>query len=293
MSRELCHKNQLLHSSRRVARCAIFTLLLLTPLSVALAQTPVLDSSDGDLVVVTLNIWHDQDRWPARLAVMLDTLRTLDPDVVFLQEVLQNDSLPNQAETLADSLGYTFVFVSVDPPGAPKRYGNAILTRHRIIETHEVKLKPLDDYRVAGHAHIDMDGRDLHAYVTHLHHTMEGAHIRAEQVQHLLTFIKETRGSGAILLGGDFNAAPDAPELRPILALMTDAYAAVHCDQVGVLVTTLNVAKGHTPRRIDYLFAELRELEPVASEVFLDSPTVEGLWASDHFGVWARFRRPE
>ena len=102
----------------------------------------------GDFTAATLNIWHDQGDWPARRAVILDTLRVLSPDVLFLQEVLEKEGLPNQAQQLADSLGWGFVFASVDPPGAAKRYGNAILTRHRIVATHEIMLPPLDDYRV-------------------------------------------------------------------------------------------------------------------------------------------------
>ena len=49
---------------------------------------------------------------------MLDSLRTLSPDVLFLQEVLEKEGLPNQARQLADSLGWAYVFASVDPPGA-------------------------------------------------------------------------------------------------------------------------------------------------------------------------------
>jgi len=173
---------------------------------------PPADAGRGELVAVTLNIWHDQENWPARLAMICDSLRALRPDVVFLQEILQKEGLPNQAETLADSLGYAWMFVSVDPPGAPKRYGNAILTRLPILGTHEVKLRPLDDYRVAGHARLQAGARTLDAYVTHLHHTLEGDTIRARQVEDLLAFIDTTRAPGAaLLLGGDFNAAPDTP----------------------------------------------------------------------------------
>ena len=64
------------------------------------------DSSRTEFLAVTLNIWHDAENWPARMAVIRDTLRALQPDVVLLQEVLQNKVLPNQAATLAESLGY-------------------------------------------------------------------------------------------------------------------------------------------------------------------------------------------
>jgi endonuclease/exonuclease/phosphatase family metal-dependent hydrolase len=248
------------------------------------------DMPQADLCAATLNIWHDQQDWPARLQVALAELRTVDPDVILLQEVLQKEGLPNQAQTLADSLGCRFFFVSVDPPSATKRYGNAILTRHTVLATDEVKLEPLDDYRVAGYARLDVSGHTIDVYVTHLHHTREGGAIRAEQVAHLLRFIDATRKGGPLLLGGDFNAPPDADELRPLRARLVDAYAAVHPEKVGVLVTTLNPAMGHEPRRIDYLYTAPDGPVPVASEVFLDRPTEHAIWGSDHFGVWARWR---
>ncbi len=244
----------------------------------------------SEFLAITLNIWHDQQDWPARRAVILDTLRALAPDLLFLQEVLQHEGLPNQAGQLADSLGWACVFASVDPPGAAKRYGNAILTRHRIVAMHEARLEPLDDYRIAAHARLDVDGRQLDAYTTHLHHTAEGGAIRAEQVRGLLAFIDSTRGRGALLLGGDFNAAPDRPELAPLLRRLEDGQAALHPDRAGAPATTLNPAKGHAPRRIDYLFHAPGRLRPVASEIILDAPTAQGVWASDHFGVCTRFR---
>jgi endonuclease/exonuclease/phosphatase family metal-dependent hydrolase len=275
----------------------------------------------GTLCAATLNIWHDQQDWPARRAVMLDTLRALSPDVLFLQEVLQKEGLPNQARQLADSLGWAYVFASVDPRDSKKRYGNAILTRHRIVATHETKLAPLDDYRVAAHARLEIAGRSVDSYVTHLHHTAEGANIRARQVESLLAFIDSTRGKGALLIGGDFNAAPDQPELAPVHLRFVDSFAAVHPeladpgagnahaagtqdsgDSAGGpatrgaeqrAVTTLNPAIGHAPRRIDYVFVEPQYLRPVAAAIFLDAPTATGVWASDHFGVWARFQSVE
>ena len=254
------------------------------------AATPA-DSSRTEFLAVTLNIWHDAANWPARMAVIRDTLRALHPDVVLLQEVLQNNVLPNQAATLAESLGYAWTFVSVDPPEAPKRYGNAILTRHRIVETHEVKLAPLNDYRVAGHARLQVGDRSLDVIVTHLHHTEEGDSIRVSQVAGLLAFVDTTRvPGGALLVGGDFNAAPDWPELKPVRDRLIDSWSLVHPGKADTTITTLNPAKGLPARRIDYLFLGPEHLRAVASEIFLDSPTADGTWASDHFGVWTRFR---
>ena len=242
----------------------------------------------ASLTAVTLNLWHDQHDWPARRAVIVDSLRNLAPDVLFLQEVLQKEGLPNQAQQLADSLGCAFVFTSVDAPDAPKRYGNAILTPHPILATHEIELPPLDDYRVAAHARLAFGGHEVDAYVTHLHHTTAGGAIRAEQVAALIAFVDSARGDGGLLLGGDFNADPSWPEMAPLAARWTDTFAALHPDAADT-VTTLNPTYGHAPVRIDHLFVDPQRLRPVAAAVILAAPTPAGVWASDHFGLWARF----
>lgn len=261
----------------------------LAPAQVDAAQV----ATASGFTAVTLNLWHDQHDWPARRAVIVDTLRALQPDVILLQEVLEKEGLPNQARQLADSLGCAFVFASVDPPGAAKRYGNAILTRLPIVASGEVKLPPLDDWRVAAHARLALpDGRALDAYVTHLHHTEEGAAIRAEQVAGLLAFVDSTRAAGGeapVLLGGDFNAEPDRPELAPVFARFSDALAVARPGLALPASATFGPATGTTPRRIDYLFCDPAHAQPAAARIVLGAPDAAGTWGSDHCGVWARF----
>ena len=127
-------------------------ILLLTLLLAGCAAAPPGPAPAVD--VVTLNIWNDSEDEPARLGAIADTLAALRPDVIVLQEVLQDSAkgLANQAETLGARIGYAVVFASVDGPERAKRYGSAILSRHPILDTSWVKLRPLTDYRVAVHA---------------------------------------------------------------------------------------------------------------------------------------------
>ncbi len=259
---------------------------LLVLLAAGCASTPRV-APPPTLDVVTLNLWHDQNDWPARLAILADTLGALRPDVIVLQEVLQDSAkgLKNQAETLGARLGYSVVFTSFDGSDRPKRYGNAILTRHPVRDTSWTRLRPLTDYRVAAHARIDLGGRPLDVFATHLHHTVEGDSIRAEQVADLLAFVERTRGAGPVLVAGDFNAPAEAPSLAPLVAGYAEAFGTLH---PGAEVSTLVEDLGHTPRRIDHVFAG-PGLVPVASRIVLGEP-VGGLWPSDHRGVWARLR---
>lgn len=259
-------------------------LLVLLLLLAGCAASPPAPAPTVD--VVTLNLWNDEADWPARLAVITDTLAALHPDVIVLQEVLEDSAkgLANQAETLGARLGYAVVFASVDGPERAKRYGNAILTRHPVLDTNWVRLRPLTDYRVATHARLDVDGRPLDVYATHLHHTMEGDSIRAEQVADLMAFLDRTT-EAAWVVAGDFNAPADTPELARLAARATDAFGALH---PGADVSTLVEALGHTPRRIDHVFAG-PGLAPEAGRLVLAEP-VGGVQPSDHRGVWVRLR---
>ncbi len=259
--------------------------------ALVLLPAPARAAAADTLTVVTLNLWNDQHGWPARLRRIVAELRAIRPDVLCLQEVLQNPSLPNQAATLADSLGMSWHFASVDDSTRAKRYGNAILARHPVLRTDDVKLRPLDDWRVATHVRIAFAGRAVDVYDTHLHHTREGGAIRAAQVRDLLAFVDSTRGDGQLVLAGDFNAQAGAPELRPLASRYADAWWVVHPRATPDEAATLNPLLGESRGQIDHVFVPRgrgRALAPAACEVLFRSCGPDSVWASDHFGVLAR-----
>ena len=243
------------------------------------------------LTVVTLNLWHDQHDWPKRLNVIVAELRRVRPDVLCLQEVLQNPNLRNQAETLGDSLGCHVQFASVDGPERPKRYGNAILTPHPVLASGERNLEPADDYRAVAHVRFEWRGRAIDAYSTHLHHTVEGGAIRAKQIRHLLAYVDSTRGEGPVVLAGDFNAELGTPEMNLVTARYVDAFRAVHPKTTRAEAATYNQRFGPDPGIIDHVFAEQKakvRLKPIASELIFRSVGPDSVWASDHYGLVAK-----
>ncbi len=272
-----------------------FALALFVAMLVFAVPAAAKPAASDTLTVVTLNLWHDQGDWPKRLAKIVTGLRALHPDVICLQEVLQHATLPNQASTLAESLGCTAHFVSVDGPERPKRYGNAILTPHRVLATGGVFLQPLDDWRVAAHVRIEVRGRALDVYDTHLHHTIEGGAIRAKQIAHLLAFVDSTRSDAPVVLAGDFNCELGSPEIQPVERAWTDAYAATRPNGTHEQSITLNVALHNPPLAIDHVFvsrADRVALVPASSAIILNDPGADGVWPSDHFGVVAKLAWP-
>jgi endonuclease/exonuclease/phosphatase family metal-dependent hydrolase len=113
-----------------------------------------------------------------------------------------------------------------------------------------------------------------------------------------------------VVLLGDFNAGPDAAGLRFLTgrqsltgasARYEDAWTAVHGDEPGHTFSPRNplVRAGQMPlergRRIDHVLVRSGPHGPLLDvadcRLVLTEP-VDGVWASDHFGVLAELRSP-
>jgi beta-glucosidase len=248
---------------------------------------------DDRITVVTLNLYHDKEAWPERRPAIVAALRELRPDVIALEEVIGNENVRNQAESLAEELGYEHTFSSVDPVGSPKRYGNAILTRHPVIRRGWKRLRPLDDSRTAAYVRIALGDRAVNVYVTHLHNTPEGVSIRAQQVTDLLAFVRETGGGAPSIVAGDLNAESGSPELDALADGFVSSYDVLHpgADREPQAHATLNphfFPADH--RRIDHVYFERGRFAPLESRIILNRANAAGRWPSDHFGLMTRVR---
>lgn len=267
---------------------ALCLLLAALTLAACAGTSPREAAPSRDLRVVTLNIYHDRADWPARLPLIVEQLRALDADVIALQEVLQTETLPNQAETIAAALGYHVQFVSLDPQDRARRYGNALLTRWPVEAHVSTALAPREDSRSMGWAQIRFDGQPINVYFTHLHAGQGGAAIRRQQLEDAMTWIEGTAGDAPSLVLGDFNAPAGADELA-VLDRFVDTYGAHHPGDTET--TTLNPHFFPDLRgRIDLVFAERGRFEVRDARIVLDTPDAAGTWPSDHFGVHVELR---
>ena len=263
-------------------------------LAVALAALPAraAEPVEQGVSLVTFNLHHDREDWPQRRKVILRELQALQPDAIALQEVIQKPHVRNQAAWLARRLGYDYQFVSTDPPGRLKRYGNALLTRRPVLARGERLLAPLTDYRTVAHLRIDVEGQPVNVYATHLNERSDerGSRIRAEQVADLLTFIATTSGDAPVVIAGDFNALVDASDLSALRQRYGDSYGSVHVNNELAQISTLNRHYYDAPSRIDHIFFQQDKLLAREARLLFDQPYAEGRWASDHYGVWTRLQ---
>lgn len=262
------------------------------------------------------------DPWEERLAAIRSGVEALDVDVLGLQEVVQLKSPSmagglgaegavepafDQARAIAEGFGYHVGFGrNVE---SPYPMGNAILSRWPILQTHVFPLPRVDtdEYRCLLFAELDAPFGPLPVFCTHLNWRTDEGHVREAQMRYVTDQVRglaPVEGVPPVLLG-DFNAEPDSDEIRFLRGLTSLGGTSVY------FADTFAVAGGGGPgstycrrnpfaapmrepdRRIDYIFVrgpdERGRGEPVDARVCFDEP-VNGVFASDHFGVVASIR---
>lgn len=182
-------------------------------LSLVLPAVLILGACDGErdqqLQVVSYNIRHGRGLDDSLdLSRSIAALRALDADIVALQEVddrvLRSGSVDEPA-AMGSALGMHHAFGSFMPYQGG-RYGLAILSRHPIVESREIRLPDGHEPRVALAARIRLpDGRAIEVVNVHFD-WVEDDGFRFAQATELVRFL-DTLSVPFILLG-DFNDLP-------------------------------------------------------------------------------------
>lgn len=220
------------------------------------------------------------------LEALGDYLRWEAADLVLLQEI-DEDCLwsgnVNQAELLAERAGYPYWWIgannTLDWPLA-SRYGNAILSRHRIIAFRNTAFgEALVGEKGFFEARITLgEGRYVTVLGAHLHHA--SADEREAQAARMASRIAAV--DEPLIVAGDLNVAPDAREQTLALLRRGDRLLGWELDRPGE--PTFHALA--PSRRIDYILAS-RHFDLVEQRV-------RPLALSDHRPVVAvlRFHTP-
>ena len=168
------------------------------------------------LVVMTYNIaGHDELTDGDHVRHIAEAIRRLRPDIVALQEVHRETWQARFRDQLAELESLTGLNGYFSPSyvqwGAG--FGNAILTRGRIVRAEAHPLPCVGEPRALLEATVRIDGATISFYVTHL--TSWGrlnSKIRAEQLRCLAREVRTSRYP--YILAGDFNTGPHSPEME-------------------------------------------------------------------------------
>jgi len=259
------------------------------------------------LRAATLNVWNRQGPWEARARLIRRELEALGADLVGLQEVLrlEGDLVADQAEELAAGLGYQTAFGSAWLIGGGLHFGNALLSRHPIVERETFPLPHLDSGETRSLLYVLVEhprGR-VPVFVTHLNWKFHHGYVRLAQVAFIADKVMTLAPVGTTfppLFMGDLNATPEADEIRYLKGLhvhegrsvfFNDAWTYAGPGGPGHTYDRRNpyaLANREESRRIDYLLVrgpdKLGRGEPRHTRLAFTEPDGD-VWPSDHFGV--------
>jgi endonuclease/exonuclease/phosphatase family metal-dependent hydrolase len=264
--------------------------------------------------VATLNLWGRQGAWDERRAVLVEGLHRLRPDVIAFQDVIKSEGY----DQVTDLLGAGYQ-VAHQSNRAADGSGVSIASRWEVEDVRELDLRLTS--RAAGLPYAALVAQvlapeplgPLLVVNQRTAFPFGGEHERELQAVATARFVEELigeRGERHVVLASDLNASPGSASVRFWRGLQSlgetsvcyqDAWESAHPGEPGHTFTPRNplVAGGEMPlelgRRIDYVMVRCVEHGPTlavtACELIFEEP-VDGVWASDHFGVVADLAIP-
>ncbi|MGI5149324.1 endonuclease/exonuclease/phosphatase family protein [Plantactinospora sp. CA-294935] len=266
---------------------------------------------------MTYNLWGMHGEWPARRTVLAAELRCLRPDIAVLQETVVRDAY----DQVTDLLGEEYYVVhqrgrTGDGTGASiaSRWPVTNVRQHFLHVTPRVNTaEPWIGSVALAEVQAPMPyGRILLVHFKpswqfHLSYERElQAHSAARMVEQAVA----TDAPNHVILAGDFDAAPDSAMIRfwsgrqslgELSVAYRDVWEDVHGTEGGHTFVPDNPLRVHggirfeIGRRIDYIFVRADQWGPtlaVAECSRILDRAIDGIWASDHFGVTARLEPP-
>ena len=175
--------------------------------------------------IVTWNVWGRYGRWRERQAGIEETLATAAPDIVCLVECWSHPDAA-QAELVAGRLELGHHVFAGDWPQEDWESGIGLVSRWPVTSHELLPLRGGDESGTGSvlYALVAGDRGPIQLFVVILDYRLDASAVRQAQVRQLAGFIQErTRRHYPTVVCGDFNAGPDADELR----MLTGKTAAV------------------------------------------------------------------
>ncbi|MDA0811387.1 MAG: DUF3472 domain-containing protein [Verrucomicrobia bacterium] len=246
-----------------------------TRLVTGLEPLPSLESAAGKLRVMCYNVQRGE-----KTADLAAIIRTVNPDLIALQEIDRNTKRSDGRDTLAELAAATGMHSAygkaMDFDGGA--YGVAVLSKFPLGDPVVHKLPNDGDLepRVLLEIEPQLPQGSLRFFVTHLHAGKE-ANLRLEQAREIAR-IAENAGTNAIV-AGDLNAVPDSE----VLTALTQAGFTDALTEPAPTIPSLE-----PNRRIDYILPKSGGWQAGKAFTALDLAPESKVWkkliagASDH-----------
>jgi endonuclease/exonuclease/phosphatase family metal-dependent hydrolase len=261
--------------------------------------------------VVVQNLWGRRGDWGARRSVLTNGFEELQPDLVALPESVVNDEYDQVLDVLGDD--FHVVHQQDREPGdgsdVEPGQGHSLASRWPVGEVRELDLHLTPTTRgfACGTLAAEIHAPEPLGTVVFAFHNpswkLDQAYERELQAVEAARFLHEFAEGRArhVIVAADLDADPESAGARfwsgrqalsGTSVCYRDAWESTHPGEPGHTFTPENpimIGRDWPFRRIDYVFVRCGEhegptLEITSCERLFDEP-IDGVWASDHFGL--------
>lgn len=219
------------------------------------------------LKILSWNIWYDND-----FKLVCDFLASTDADIIGIQEIVPNDPARDTGNFLKE-LGYHEIIAPVKALADGRLMSNAVFSKYPIINAKTHVLSTTES-RNAVQANIDVNGKILHVFSTHLLHTHQtDDEIQLEQTD---TLLKLLPAENTIVMG-DFNAEPKNIVIQKINTVLSGNTEQIHTVDPALFDCTVCKPNTYSRLRLDYIFT--------TPDLKTSPITIENSQGSDHLAI--------
>jgi endonuclease/exonuclease/phosphatase family metal-dependent hydrolase len=265
---------------------------------------PVVEST---IRVVTWNVWGRYGRWRERQAGIEDALAAAAPDVVCLVESWSHPDA-DQPELVAKRLGFDHSLFVGDWQQEDWLSGVSLVSRWPVASHQRRALRGQDGAGAGDALYAVIEGSrgPIQLFIVTLHYPLSASDVRQAQVRQLTEFIQEvTSRRHPIIVCGDFNAGPDADEIRMLTGqtatavpglVFYDAWEIAGDGSPGYTWSNKNPLAAvamYPDRRFDYVLSAWPRRGAVGHPTHCERLGVlpaDQAQLSDHYGVLADLR---
>ncbi len=275
---------------------------------------------DKPFRIASLNLLWNPYRLDERIKLVIEELKTLNPDVVCFQEVLGNDGTSQIPTYIAEALHFKGISkTNLGPPKVKdhgRQHGTAIITKNaQISETSFTPKEYLEGPPITS-VSIQHNQTRMEIISGHLAwgSTSETARkVQAKMIDNWAREVTKTNPKTVVVLGCDFNAVPESDTNRFFNGFTTieekstiwvDAWIMAGSPESEMTTRNDNDFAHNTAkrngivrpdmipnRRIDYIktfeWAYGKSGHPIQFGQWAKSLGENNLSISDHYGIWA------
>lgn len=268
------------------------------------------------LGIATYNVLHDLSTWATRRPLIVAQLAALAPDAIALQEVAWTaGGSTSNADELAAALD--MAVVQMGPIGEGRGLAWLIRRTLKVTGLWWLPLPGADQQAAMGVLSVAVEAiaqpsRRALLHTAHLAYALGASALRQQQAlamhHHCATWRDDADGPALHVLVGDFNATPDADEMRFLRGLTAlggvsthwqDAWLRHHAEGPHAATWSTDVGERRAARtcdvdrRLDYIYVSTRHHSGVGTVMGCElamgqRDDATQLCGSDHLGVVAQ-----